>query len=192
MNKAFIVIFMNLTNNKTLIRIYGFHGEIDNPTDFITTIQTFAQTHTVCLQVMDAAYIYGKNHILSAAGKALRAYNEQRMSTNSLEMETLLYAAGERQITLAIEKIGVKKHTKTIAVVCINLEENKTKKNSMVNQALLSFFTTNGWKHDDTVLEGSEKTLEVWGITESEKNTVSKAKYEQLILEKVAHVDILK
>jgi hypothetical protein len=45
---------------------------------------------------------------------------------------------------------------------------------------------------DDTVLEGNIDTLKKFGIGENEINTVAKAKYGDLILEKVAMVDIIK
>ena len=53
----------------------------------------------------------------------------------------------------------------------------------------LSFFSLS---QDDEVLEGDEITLKKFGITENEIKTVKKAKYGDLILEKVAFVDIIK
>jgi len=45
---------------------------------------------------------------------------------------------------------------------------------------------------DDKVLEGDENTLKSFGLNEMELRTVTKAKYGDLILEKVAMVDIIK
>jgi tRNA threonylcarbamoyladenosine modification (KEOPS) complex Cgi121 subunit len=45
---------------------------------------------------------------------------------------------------------------------------------------------------DDKVLEGNEDTLRKFGINETEVQTVTKEKYGNLILEKVAMVDIIK
>jgi tRNA threonylcarbamoyladenosine modification (KEOPS) complex Cgi121 subunit len=46
--------------------------------------------------------------------------------------------------------------------------------------------------HDDTILEGNRDTLKRFGITDQEIRTLPENKYGDLILEKVAMVDIIK
>lgn len=178
--------------NKHMINCYGFKGKLSDVNQMISQVQEFAQNHAVCLQVVDACYIYGQNHLRSAGMHAVRAYHDHRMSTNSLAMEALLYIAGERQISVAIEKIGVKEHTNQLAVLCLSSESIKDASGKLKDSELVDFFQTHGFEHDDSVLKGSEKTLDLFGISENQRKTVSKAKYEQLILEKVAQVDIIK
>jgi tRNA threonylcarbamoyladenosine modification (KEOPS) complex Cgi121 subunit len=45
---------------------------------------------------------------------------------------------------------------------------------------------------DDTILEGDVDTLRRFGLKERQIKTVTKSKYGDLILEKVAMVDIIK
>jgi tRNA threonylcarbamoyladenosine modification (KEOPS) complex Cgi121 subunit len=45
---------------------------------------------------------------------------------------------------------------------------------------------------DDDVLEGDENTLRSFGISDEEKQTVSKQYYASLILERIALIDIIK
>ena len=47
-------------------------------------------------------------------------------------------------------------------------------------------------RRNDDVLEGDKDVLRRFGIDENEIKTVTKAKYGNLILEKVAMVDIIK
>ena len=47
-------------------------------------------------------------------------------------------------------------------------------------------------KRDDKVLEGDVDTLKRFGITEDELSTIPESKYGDLLLEKVALVDIIK
>jgi len=47
-------------------------------------------------------------------------------------------------------------------------------------------------KRDDPVLKGDETTIQLFGISEKETQTVTQHKYQNLILEKVALVNIIK
>jgi tRNA threonylcarbamoyladenosine modification (KEOPS) complex Cgi121 subunit len=111
---------------------------------------------------------------------------EKTNTTNSLVMEILLYASGERQLKLAIPKMGVKKENRRIAFVILN---TKSKISNKLIDELLQFITL---VRDDKILEGNKDTLKNFGLKEDEIKTVRKAKYGDLILEKVAMVDIIK
>ena len=69
---------------------------------------------------MNADLVFGKNHMISAVEHALRSFERKTNTTNSLEKEILLYASGERQLKLAIPKIGVKSGNVKIAIVLLN------------------------------------------------------------------------
>ena len=99
-------------------------------------------------------------------------------------MEILLYASGERQLKLAIPKMGIKKGKSNVAIVII---DKKTKKYNV--EDLLEMLSL---EKDEKVLEGDINTLKKFGLKEEEIKTVSKSNYGNLILEKVAMVDIIK
>lgn len=169
-----------------MIRIVGAKGVIQNIDDFLKKVSSFAQTHKVLIQIFDADMIYGNNHLISAFEHAKRAMDRKTNTTNSLEMETLLYASGERQLKLAIPKMGIKKGKTNIAFVFIKLESQIS--DSLIEE-MLKLLNLN---RADQVLEGNEDTLKKFGISTNEIETVRKAKYGDLILEKVAKVDIIK
>ncbi len=173
-----------------MIKVVGAQGHIKNVDDFLKKVFSFSQEHQVIIQLFDADVIYGKNHLISATEHAIRAFAMKTNTTNSLVMEILLYASGERQLKLAISKMGIKVGKGNVAFVLI--DDTKEAKGKVSNQLTDDLLKLVSLKRDDKVLDGNEGTLRKFGISENEINTVTKAKYGDLILEKVAMVDIIK
>ena len=166
-----------------MIEIIGAKGLIENIDGFLKKISSFEKNYNVEIQVFDADLIYERNHLQSAYDHAKRAFDNNKNSTNSLAMETLLYAAGERQLKIAIPKIGAKEGEVDVAVLFIG---------SNTKEIISKFLDNFGFTLDDKVLKGDINTLKKFGIAESEIKTVSEELYGDLILEKVAIVDIIK
>lgn len=68
--------------------------------------------------LLDPEMVCGKSHIESAVMHARRAFDESRNRSKTVLTETILYAAGERQIGKALKKMGPKPG-KTEFVACI-------------------------------------------------------------------------
>jgi len=168
-----------------MYKIIGAKGNIQNINHFLDRLRIFSDKNSVIIQVFNAEVIYGKKHLISAFEHAKRAIEQKTNTTNSLEMEILLYAAGERQLKLAIPKMGFKKGRSNLAIIAVS----KDKKIDQIVEKLLSEFNLD---RDDKLLEGDENTLKKFGLNQKEIKTVAKAKYQDLILEKVAMVDIIK
>jgi len=171
---------------KNLFKIFGAKGKIENVDNFLKYISNFAQKNNLLIQVFDADMIFGEIHIFSAFKHAQRAVKRKTNTTNSLEMEIILYASGERQLKLAIPKMGIKKGIVNIAFILIS------KKNQITNKIIDELLDSTCLNKDDQVLFGNINTLKNFGVNEHEINTVTKPKYEDLILEKVAMVDVIK
>ena len=167
-----------------MIKIVGAKGQIKNVDLLIEQVISFAQEKNIAIQALNADMIYGKNHLVSAIDHAKRAMNQNSNTTNSLSMEILLYASGERQLKLAIPKMGIKQGESNVAFV---FTDGKISDN-LVDDLLKKVSLT----HNDKVIEGDINTLKKFGITEKAIATVSEDKYADLILEKVAMVDIIK
>jgi len=75
-------------------------------------------------QLFDADKITDQYHIFYAAANAHYAMENGRNISNNLEVETLLYASTQNQISQAIKLIGVSKKTTKIAVAVISETEN--------------------------------------------------------------------
>lgn len=169
-----------------MIKIVGARGNIQNIDSFLQKIQSFSQKKQVYIQVFNADLIFGKNHIISAVKHAKRSIENKTNTTNSFEMEILLYASGERQLKLAIPKMGIKEENAKIVFTFVK------EKGAITDDLIIEILELLYLKRDDNIIEGDEDTLKRFGINKTELETVSKDKYEDLILEKVAMVDIIK
>ena len=169
-----------------MYKIFGAIGNIQNVDGFLKNIREYSEENKIIIQVFNADFIFGEKHLISAFEHAKRAMERKTNTTNSLEMEILLYAAGERQLKKAIPKIGVKKGVNNLAFILIDTTEKK------LDQIAKQFIKQFSLRREDKVLEGNKNTLKKFGLTEKEINTVTKNKYPDLILEKIAMVDIMK
>jgi KEOPS complex subunit Cgi121 len=173
-----------------MIKVVGAKGNIQDVDVFLKKIRDFAREHDIVVQVFNADLVFGKNHLLSAVNHAVRSHERKTNTTKSLDMEILLYASGERQLKLAIPKMGVKSGKVNIAFVFV--DDIQKASGSLSDQKVDQLVIFLNIKRDDSVLNGDVETLKEFGITSSELKTVAKAKYGDLILEKVARVDIIK
>jgi KEOPS complex subunit Cgi121 len=170
-----------------MIKIIGAKGNIQNVDGFLKKVSQFVEKNDILIQIFDAELIFGKNHLISAYEHAKRAMDRKSNTTNSIEMETLLYSSGERQLKLAIPKMGVKKGNVSIALIFISRSQSK-----FSDKLVSKFLAELSLKREDKDLEGNEDKLKKFGISKNEMKTVSREKYGDLILEKVAMVDIIK
>ena len=171
--------------------VIGARGIINNVNAFVKQLAQISEKRNLVVQAFDAKAVYGKEHLRSATFHAKRAFKQKSNSTNSLALEIMLYASGERQIQKALQKMGVKKGKQQIAFAATN--DATRKKNSCLDETLmkelLRVFSLNS---DDSVLKGNRNTLKLFGITDLELSTTPQSRYGDLILEKVALVDVMK
>ena len=170
-----------------MYKIIGTTGNIQNIDDFLKKINTLSKTYHIIIQALNADFVYNKDHLVSAVEHALRSFQSSMNSLNSLALEILLYASGERQIQKAIKKIGIQKDNQNIAVIIVS-ENNKRIPDDTIKNVLSNLHLI----RDDKVLEGDIDTLQRFGIKEIELQTLPKDKYADIILERVALVDIIK
>lgn len=127
--------------------------------------------------IVDGDMVFGSDHVRSAATHAAKAVAEGRNSSDSLAMETLLYASGERQLSAAIRKMSVGERTEKVVV------------------AVLAgpFSPGEGWTElPDRPGAPDRAALTRFGISEREMTTVREDRLGELVLERVAAVDVLK
>lgn len=129
------------------------------------------------LLVMRSDMVFGLGHVRSALYHALRAIREGRNSSDSLAMETLLYASGERQLSSAISKMSPDVDSEEVVVAQL---------------------TPGKLDHDDSwtplgdSMRGDRSDLARFGVSQEELATVGNGRELELVLEKVASVDVLK
>ena len=172
-----------------MIEIIGTKGNIQDIDLFFKQLLNLSKKYEIIIQAIDADIVYGKNHLISASKHAVRAFDQRRNSTNSFAMEILLYASGERQIQRAIQKVGIKKGKVNIALVFVDKTQENGKISDIVIGEILKILKL---IRDDKVLKGDANTLRKFGIAQHELITVPESKHGDLILEKVAMVDVIK
>ena len=128
--------------------------------------------------VIKGELVFGLDHVRSALYHARKAIEEGRNASESIAMETLLYSSGERQLSSAIKKMSVDGETENVAIVRLHGA---------------------GVKPGDNWVEMPRRPRAVdtaelrrFGISDRELETVSREKAVELVMERVAAVDILK
>jgi len=158
------------------IEVIGATGEIGSPAEFISSL---ARAEGEVLAV-NADMVCGRDHLLSAALHAWRAFRRGSNSADTLAMETLLYAAGERQISRAMDKMGVPAGASRLGLVLFNVPDPEGLIASLALQ------------RRDEVLDASEEKLIRLGTSKEELGILPEQIRGDLALEMVAFVDLLK
>ena len=180
---------------------------VSNVDDFLAVLKTIAHKYDVTIQAMNAELIAGEEHIKSAVKKALRAVGRNRNITNDLGLEILLYAAGRRQIERALA-MGVSKsedeNAKTVAIVIVDthtytsasrgkdldmVAEEVKRETMMVEEPVQELELGLELEHNEDKKEQLKRFFE---ISEDELKAVGESKLKQLVLERVAMLDVLK
>jgi tRNA threonylcarbamoyladenosine modification (KEOPS) complex Cgi121 subunit len=104
-------------------------------------------------------------------------------------MELLLYASGERQLKHAIPKMGIITGNNSIVIILIHPKKKDKDIIDIIKKKLINMYS---FKEDPKVLRPNIESLDAFGITDEELQTIPKEKYHHLVLEKVAMVDIIK
>jgi len=134
----------------------------------------------VRVQFVDARVVFGTEHVASAAEHAIRAFKRGRNVCREMRAEFMLYMSGQRQISTAIRIAGLRRDTESCAMVVFGPKRGEP--GSIVKKM--------GWVRDDGVLSPVGKDLSTFGIEGLETGATDRV--EDLVLERVALVDILK
>ena len=150
---------------------------VGDPEEFMKRVLAKAEEAGAEVLVVDDGLVFGEDHIRSAVHHAQKAIDEGRNSSDSLAMETLLYASGERQLGHAIRKMSLKKGSSTAAIAVL--------KGTLEPEGL--------WEKEEPLdRRGDIDRLRAFGITEEELRTVRPERAIDLVLERVAAVDVIK
>lgn len=158
----------------------GARGHVVDPADTLSRIRAWGEASGVEVLVADARVVFGTDHLESALRHAERAGSNGAMTARSLAMEALLYLSAKRQVTDAIRVAGIRQGTQAVALAILG---------EALPDGLLREL---GWSRDDAVLEPEGKDPGALGISEAEKGTVPRDRWADLVLERVALLDVFK
>jgi KEOPS complex subunit Cgi121 len=158
-------------------QLSGGVGKVEDPDSFLERLR---EHHGKEALVVDADLVCGPEHMASALTHAERAFRNRRNAADSLAMETMLYLSGERQLSKAREKVGLRPGTERVAILFLEHGPD------------VELWHKLGLRHDDSVLEFQVAKAEGFGIGKEEMDTVPASMVQDLVLERVAFVDIVK
>ena len=172
---------------------YEIIGAKGKPADVNTVIETtkgLNEKHGLTIQLFDSEMVFGREHLESAVFHAERAMSVKTNVAKSIGMEIILYASGERQINVAIQKMGIKESTNDFGILIYDFHGtlNEHSKIGLINGILGELNLT----RDDSVLTGDRSVLERFGIEKEELESVPEPHWGNLVLERVAMVDVIK
>ncbi len=111
------------------------------------------------VQLLNADGIAGKEHVLHAARQATLAFKRGDNVAKDLGLEVCVRASAQRQISKALEILGLKEGLNNICAVVIDCDEQVDKK---LEEKLLG-------KRDDTLLDADTTYLkDVYQISDEE------------------------
>jgi KEOPS complex subunit Cgi121 len=164
---------MRAVEEGSALSILGFRSAVvGNVNDFLKRVK--AGVYPAAIQMMDAKRIAGKAHLLFAFLNAQKSFDQERAVSENIEMETLLYASGQRQITKAIEMLGVNPQTSDVAAIIFAPNENEIEEAEEKLEKLIHGV------RDDRVLcvkrrNKVEDLMKTFGVTELELKTMAES-----------------
>jgi len=162
----------------------GFRNvEVNDINGFFNVIRKKVKGANV--QFFDARLIAGWKHLYFAVLNALNAFKNKTNISNSVAVETLLYASAQRQINKAVELLGIKPESSQVAVLVIAETRQKTATIlETVSKLMLG-------KRDDSVIELTNEKVNgvkrLFGISDLELE----AKLEKKGFEKEALLNLV-
>ena len=149
---------------------------------FLQKIRAIAEsfdTHIICF---NAGMLAGKKHARTALRHAVRSFHNGSMVSNTLEMEALLFAAGSRQCSGAA-LFGVRDGDNIMFVCCYPISEG-------VWDALTPLMDVTYVYLDIIDPHKRAYLVRLFGITEEEIATCSGDCITELVLERIALLEV--
>ncbi len=153
---------------------------IDNTEKFLQKLKRISKEKSIVIQALDADKLAGEEHLKFAVEKAISSFKTGRNIANDLAKEIMLYAAGTRQINKSM-RLGVHNGENNIALVAIGEDIDVSEFNEITPKPVIQY---NKSKNDTL--------MEIFNITEKETKSVGNDKIPELVLERVALVDVIK
>lgn len=144
------------------IQISGFSSHVDDVMELRRKVNKLSNTVDNCtIQLLNADGIAGTEHILHATLHAIKAFERNENIANDLGLEICVRASTQRQISKALDILGIKNGDMNICAVIVNGYQNTLHK----LEEIIEF-------RDDKVLRSDDNVIQrVYGITPIEIKT---------------------
>ncbi|MCQ8904609.1 MAG: KEOPS complex subunit Cgi121 [Methanothermobacter sp.] len=131
------------------IEVIGYRGVVRDLRGLLEDIKGFPCT----VQLMDARAVAGREHAIHGAIHALKAFERGQNISTDMGIEICLRIAGMRQISRALELLGIMEGEMEICAVLVDCEDEEVK------------FLDSIFERDEGVLEPDEEYLRsIYGL----------------------------
>jgi len=155
---------------------------VDDRVLFLQKIRTIAESFDAHIICFNAGMLAGKRHARKALRHAVRSFHNGSMVSNTLEMEALLFAAGSRQCSIAA-LFGIHEGDNAMFVCCYPPREG-------VWDALTPLLNITDQDGDIIGPQKRAYLMELFGITKEEMATCSGDRITELVLERIALLEV--
>lgn len=146
------------------IEIAGFRSHVEDVMELMGKINKISEkdaSKTCIIQLLNADGIAGKEHILHATIHALHAFKRDENIANDLGLEICLRASAQRQISKALDILGLKEGEINVCTVLVGCKDD------LIDELEIIL-----GKRDDGVLEPNENLLKaIYNISDAEIET---------------------
>jgi len=162
--------------------IYQAVFTVDENVSFLEKVRGIADEYRTHIILFDADRLAGRDHVAAALRHAWRSWTGGEPIANSIEMEALLYAAGTRQCQVAAF-FGIRPGVnRAYVAVCPPAPGVRERLADCV------MFVDEDWEEIDPAKR--ERLAELFSITPEEVLVVGEERFRELVLERVALLDV--
>lgn len=162
--------------------IVQFGIEIDEPERYLEKVRQISNRFGVRIILFDAEMMAGMPHVCSALRHAFRAFDAGTAISNSPEMEALLYASGSRQCRSGL-RFGL--HAgKNRVYLCVCPGDEKALEELLEGGEII----LEDWNIISP--EKLERLMDLFGITPEELLVSGENRITDLVLERVALLEV--
>jgi KEOPS complex subunit Cgi121 len=168
------------------MQVVAGRATVDDVDEFVAALAALGDDHDCVIQAFDARYVVDRAHLDAAVDRAARAWRRDDAIAHDPGVEVLLYAAGRRQISQALELgVGDGASVPVVAVVLSGFptEPFETDEREGAAADALSELTT----VDDLLGNATDTDLvrSFFGVTDAELDATD-ASLSELVRERVS------
>jgi KEOPS complex subunit Cgi121 len=149
---------------------------------FLSDLRAVATARSTRIICFNADMVAGRAHVKAAMVRALRSVCAGTAISSSLEMEALLYASGSRQCSTA-ERFGIHEGWNR-AYVCLCPPDDP----AVRNLSVLMKFVDEDWEPLSD--QKMARLRQAFGITAGELQAAGPGRFRDLVLERVALLEV--
>ncbi|MDD1671972.1 MAG: KEOPS complex subunit Cgi121 [Methanomicrobiales archaeon] len=173
-----------MIDNAEEFEVKGGYAEIFDVDEFLRAIRAIGIARACRVVCLDADRLAGTPHAVAAVIHAMRAWDRRSGIADSIEMEILCYASGSRQCSAA-QTFGIHRGSNRLYIAVFPPKQGAVK-----DLQKLVTFTNDCW--DELTGEKRRRLGELFHITSLELAAAGEEKFRELVLERVALLDVYK